>query len=72
MSGGVGGGWTDTIQLQNADLSDVGDGWTVSLTTGSVQSDDGDMMTLSDDAAGTITLEDGTQIAFEGIERIEY
>lgn len=72
VSGGVGGGWTDTIQLQNADLSDVGDGWTVSLTTGSVQSDDGDMMTLSNDAAGTITLEDGTQIAFEGIERIEY
>jgi len=72
VSGGVGGGWTDTIQLQNADLSDVGDGWKVSLTTGSVQSDDGDMMTLSDDAAGTITLEDGTQIAFEGIERIEY
>lgn len=72
INGGVGGGWTDTIQLMNADTSAVGGGWTVALTTGTVQSDDGSNMTLSDDAAGTITLEDGSQIAFENIERIEY
>ncbi len=72
ITGGVGGGWTDTIELINSDMSAVGGGWTVSFTSGSVQSDDGDVMTLSDDAAGTIILEDGTQIAFEGIERIDY
>ena len=33
---------------------------------------DGSTMTLSDDAAGTITLDDGSQIAFDGLERIEY
>ena len=72
IDGGAGGGWTDTIQLMNADSSAVGGGWTVALTTGSVAGDDGSTMTLTDDAAGTITLEDGSQIAFENIERIEY
>lgn len=70
--GGTGGGWTDTLQLLNADSSAVGGGWTVQLDTGTVASDDGSTMTLSDDAAGTITLEDGSQIAFDGLERIEY
>ena len=70
--GGVGGGWTDTIQLMNSDESSVDSGWTVTLTTGSEISDSSGVMTLTDDAAGTITLDDGSQIAFEGIERIEY
>ena len=72
VHGGAGGGWTDTIQLMNADSSSVGGGWTVQLDTGSVASDDGSTMTLTDDAAGTITLDDGSQIAFDNLERIEY
>lgn len=72
VEGGAGAGWTDTIQLTNADGSAVGKSWSVILNTGAIQDDDGDTMTLSDDAAGTITLDDGSQIAFEGIERIEY
>ncbi|MBT7756509.1 MAG: hypothetical protein HN732_04220 [Rhodospirillaceae bacterium] len=72
IDGGAAGGWTDSITLQNADSSSVGSGWTVSLTTGSETSDDGSTKTLSDDAAGTITLEDGTQIAFQNIETIDY
>jgi hypothetical protein len=44
----------------------------VTLDTGTVQSDDGSTITMSGDASGTITLEDGSQIAFEGIDRIEY
>ena len=72
VHGGAGGGWTDTLQLMNTDASAVGGGWTVQLTTGTVAGDDGSTMTLTDDAAGTITLEDGSQIAFDGLERIEY
>jgi Ca2+-binding RTX toxin-like protein len=74
VHGGAGGmgGWTDTLQLMNTDASSVSAGWTVQLTTGSVAGDDGSTMTLTDDAAGTITLDDGSQIAFDGLERIEY
>jgi len=72
IDGGAGGGWTDSITLQNADSSAVGSGWTVSLTSGSVQSDDGSTRAFSNDAAGTITLEDGTEIGFQNIESINY
>lgn len=50
----------------------VNSGWTAQLDTGTDPSDDGRIMTLSDDAAATITLEDGSQIAFDGLEKIEY
>ena len=72
IDGGAGGGWTDSITLQNADSSAVGSGWTVSLSSGSEVSNDGSTLTLSSDAAGTITLEDGTQIDFQNIESIDY
>jgi Ca2+-binding RTX toxin-like protein len=72
LYGGVGGGWTDTIRLLNSDNSSIAGGWTITLDTGTIDSDDGSTITLSDDAAGTITLQDGSQIAFEGMERVEY
>ena len=72
VHGGNGGGWTDAIVLQNADTSSVGSSWTVDLTSGSVTGDDGSSMTLTNDAIGTITLEDESVITFDGIERIDY
>ena len=72
IHGGTGAGWTDTIQLQDTDGSAVDAGWTMTLTTGTQISDDGSSITLSDDSAGTITLEDGSEIAFDGIENINY
>ena len=72
LYGGTGGGWTDTIQLMNVDSSAIAGGWTITLDTGTIDGDDGSTITLSDDAAGTITLQDGSQIAFEGMERVEY
>jgi hypothetical protein len=44
----------------------------VTLTSGTEISDDGSTITLSDDAAGTITLNDGSEVAFQGIENINY
>ena len=72
IHGGAAGGWTDTIQLQDTDGSAVDAGWTVTLTSGIQIGDDGSTITLSDDSAGTITLNDGSEIAFDGIENITY
>jgi Ca2+-binding RTX toxin-like protein len=68
--GGAGAGWTDTIALQNADGSAITAGWTINLTSGSVVSNHGTTMTLSQDSAGTITLQDGSEITFDGIEQV--
>ncbi|MBL4864639.1 MAG: cadherin-like domain-containing protein, partial [Rhodobiaceae bacterium] len=70
--GGDGGGWTDTIQLQANDGGYVDVDWTLQLDTGSVDGSDTGSYDLSDDAAGTITFADGSEISFEGIERIEW
>ncbi|MEP3220262.1 MAG: hypothetical protein ABJO10_12020, partial [Lentilitoribacter sp.] len=72
--GGAGGGWTDTIELTDAggDLGTYGSDWTVSLTSGSIDAQDANSLTLSDDADGTITLADGSTLDFFEIERIEF
>jgi hypothetical protein len=70
--GGSGGGWTDAILLQNADGTPVDGGWTINLTQGEIQANDGNSLTLSDDSAGTITLTDGSQITFDGMERVDF
>ncbi|CDO58988.1 DNA gyrase subunit A [Candidatus Phaeomarinobacter ectocarpi] len=70
---GGGNGWTDTIRLENEDGTSLSSGdWTLSLDDGSIQSQDGDSIDLSEDASGIITLTDGSEISFEGIERIEW
>ena len=72
VHGGAGAGWTDAIMLQDSDGSAVEGGWTVTLTSGSQISDDGSSITLSEDSAGLITLNDGSEIIFDGIENIMY
>ncbi|MBO6919903.1 MAG: cadherin domain-containing protein, partial [Rhizobiaceae bacterium] len=74
VHGGSGGGWTDTIELTDAggDLGTYGTDWTVSLTSGSIDAQDANSLTLSDDADGTITLADGSTVDFHEIERIEF
>ena len=49
-----------------------GSDWTVNLTSGTIDATGGNYLDLSDDAAGTITLQDGSQVSFEGVERIEW
>ena len=70
--GGSGNNWTDVIQLQNeGDAPNTGD-WTVTITRGSIAQSTPDHLVLSDDAKGVITMTDGSEITFEGIERIEW
>ncbi|VAV95855.1 Alkaline phosphatase, partial [hydrothermal vent metagenome] len=73
VSGGDGGGWTDTIQLDDFSDSDSQQGWTLALDNGDtiLSTDEGaNEIFLSDDSAGTITFDDGSTIEFEGIEKI--
>jgi len=70
VDGGAAGGWTDVIELQGVDVASLDSDW-LTLTSGSVVETNGDNLVLSDDASGTITLDDG-EINFENIERIQW
>ncbi len=80
VDGGSGGGWTDTIELQDGaggnNIGDYGSDWTMVLDYGSVESSDTSTtdgwLNLTDDAAGTITMQDGTEIDFTGVEHIQW
>ncbi|GBF28145.1 leukotoxin [bacterium MnTg02] len=73
---GGGGVWTDTVLLQDAsggsNIGIFGVDWTLNLTEGSIQSQDANSITLSDEADGTITLQDGSVFDFTDFERIEF
>jgi len=76
VDGGAGGGWTDVIQLADSsggsDLGDFGSDWTLTVDSGSITSQDAHSLDLSEDASGTITLQDGSEIDFQNLERIEW
>ena len=74
INGGEGGGWTDAIQLGDSggDLGEYGTDWTQTLDSGSVDGQDTNSLSLSDDADGLVTLDDGSTINFLDIERIEF
>ena len=80
VSGGTGGGWTDIIELQDAgggsNIGTYGTDWTLVLDTGSIEASDTDptdgWLDLTDDAAGTITMQDGTEIDFTGVEYLQW
>ncbi|MEO1324698.1 MAG: hypothetical protein AAFV59_17025, partial [Pseudomonadota bacterium] len=69
-----GAGWTDTIDLSGAlgDDAVYGQDWTLTVTEGEVVSEDADSITLSDDASGFITLDNGETIDFSNIEQIGF
>ena len=75
FDGGSGGGWTDVIQLNpdadpNADPSNP---WTISVDGEQVQYDVADhALSLNPDTSGVITFSDGSELTFEGVERIEW
>lgn len=68
--GGDGGGWSDTIVLSDGlpegDMAD----W-LTLTSGSVETTADGEIFLSEDAAGTISLDGNAVLTFEGVEKIE-
>jgi Ca2+-binding RTX toxin-like protein len=71
MNGGS--GWADTIQFdQSAGSMDFGTDWTLSLTSGSIVSQNADGLVLSNDADGVISVSDGSQISVTDVERIQW
>nr|WP_306265851.1 cadherin-like domain-containing protein [Pararhizobium sp. IMCC3301] len=67
-----GAGWTDVLELQGFDSASYGTGWTLTLTSGSIEGQTGDSLDLSADAAGTVTFDDGAQINFDQLEQINW
>lgn len=68
-----GGGWLDAARIQGADggainVNDFG----IELTSGSIEEQADGYVALSQDAAGTVTLNDGSELHFDGLERIEW
>ena len=71
-AGGRGGGWTDAIDLQGV-AGGPGDGdWTIALSRGRIVAETDHQVTLSADSAGTITLSDGSELTFNGVERVTF
>ena len=70
--GGDGGSWTDTIDLQASDGGAPAAGWTMVLDQGSIENSEADYYELTNDSSGTITMDDGTEIAFDGVDKITW
>ena len=69
---GGGGAWTDTIQLQDAEGGAPGEGWVLDLTQGEQVSSGNGFLELSQDSAGTVTMEDGSVLTFDGVEKLTW
>lgn len=67
-----GGSGTDIIHLAAADGGVPNGEWTLTLTSGHIDDEDGDHWHLSSGATGTITFADGSTLAFDSVERIDW
>ncbi len=80
VAGGSAGGWIDEIELQGMDGSVgvsgntvTGQGWTMVVDGGhTIDGQNGESLTLSDDASGTITFDDGSTMTFDQIEQVSW
>ena len=71
--GGVGGGWTDALEIRgSAGDGAPSEGWVLDITSGEQVSSGIDHIDLSQDAAGTITMEDGSVLTFDGVEKLTW
>jgi len=48
------------------------DSFTIELTKGSIESQADDYIKFSEDSSGTITMDDGSTLQFDGINRIDW
>jgi Ca2+-binding RTX toxin-like protein len=71
--GGNGGGWTDVVELRASEGDGApADSWVLELTRGDQVSSGNDHLDLSEDSAGTITMEDGSVLTFDGVEKLTW
>lgn len=69
VSGGA--GWADVVRLEGVDGPPGGEGWNLFLDAGTATEVDGAIL-LSEDVVGSVRLADGSELFFEGVERIEW
>lgn len=67
---GGGGTWTDAIELSGHEGAAAYSDWTLAGAT--VVESGSDYLVLSENSAGTITMDDGSEITFTGVDRIEW
>ena len=68
-----GNGWSDTIQLDGVDGGPGGDsGWTMQLDDGATYTETEDGLVFDSEASGKIELADGSELTFEGVEKLEW
>ncbi|WP_432471941.1 VCBS domain-containing protein [Amphritea sp. HPY] len=73
FSGGTGGGWTDTIELSADGSSDPDNPWTITVDGQELEYDiAAQALELNPDTSGVVTMADGSELTFEGIEKIEW
>ena len=73
FNGGEGGGWTDAIDLSVTATADPDNPWTVEVDGVQLQYElASGALELNPDTSGVITFGDGTEIAFDGLEKIEW
>jgi Ca2+-binding RTX toxin-like protein len=66
-------GWLDTVRLEDRNGESAEESsWEIDLDRGSIEGEMDDYIELSNDASGTITFGDGSELVFDGIERIEW
>jgi len=68
-----GNGWSDTIQLDGVDGGPGGEGgWTLELDDGRSFTAGEDGIDFGGEVAGKIELADGSELTFEGVEKLEW
>ena len=73
FNGGEGGGWTDAIDLSATAGADPDNPWTFEVDGVQLQYElASGALELSPDTSGVITFGDGTELAFDGLEKIEW
>lgn len=74
FSGGMAGGWTDTIYINDVSAGPGIGGWTVTLSDGTSFTNGAahGTLTLGSDVSGVILMNDGSELTFEGVERLQW
>ncbi len=73
FSGGEAGGWTDVLDVSAMVVIDPDNPWTIMVDGSQVEYDiAAGALGLDPDTAGAITFGDGSEVTFDGLERVEW
>jgi len=68
-----GDGWSDTVQLDGVDGGPGGAaGWSLQVDEGVGYTETDDGIQFDAEASGSVTLSDGSELTFDGVEKLEW